>query len=46
MLRQLWLLGIGARNLPNIGHSMFEYWAFERVMPMLRKWIEAPWAWT
>lgn len=46
VLRQLWLLGIGARNLPNIGYRMFGQWAFERVMPMLRQWIEAPWAWT
>jgi Ser/Thr protein kinase RdoA (MazF antagonist) len=45
VLRQLWLLGVGARNLPNIGHRLFEHWAFERVMPMLRRWVEAPWVW-
>lgn len=45
VLRQLWLLGIGVKNLPNIGHRMFEHWAFERVMPMPRRWVEAPWVW-
>ena len=46
VLRQLWLLGVGARNLPNIGHRLFEHWTFERVMPMLRRWVDAPWVWT
>ncbi len=46
VLRQLWLLGVGAGNLPNIGYRLFEHWVFERVMPMLRRWVEAPWVWT
>jgi Ser/Thr protein kinase RdoA (MazF antagonist) len=42
ILRQIWLLGIGAKNLPNIGLSLFESWAFDRCMPFIRAWMAEP----
>jgi Ser/Thr protein kinase RdoA (MazF antagonist) len=46
MLRQIWLLGVGAKNLPNIGLGMFEGWLFEKCMPIIRAWMADPWQWT
>jgi Ser/Thr protein kinase RdoA (MazF antagonist) len=43
MLRQLWLLGIGAKNLPNMGLSLFRHWVFDRCMPLVRAWMAEPW---
>jgi Ser/Thr protein kinase RdoA (MazF antagonist) len=43
MLRQLWILGTGARCYPNVGSSLFEHWVFERVMPLIREWMADPW---
>jgi Ser/Thr protein kinase RdoA (MazF antagonist) len=43
MLRQIWLLGIGARNLPDIGLAMFQSWVFGQCMPFIRAWMKEPW---
>ena len=44
MLRQIWILGIGARNQPIMGLSRFERWVFGQCMPFIRAWItEAFW---
>jgi Ser/Thr protein kinase RdoA (MazF antagonist) len=43
ILRQIWLLGIGARNFPVIGLNLFEDWVFEKCIPFIRWWIEEPW---
>jgi Ser/Thr protein kinase RdoA (MazF antagonist) len=43
VLRQLWLLGRGARFQPNIGLSMFEEWVFDRCLPLIREWVADPW---
>jgi len=42
ILRQIWLLGIGAKNLPNMGLSLFEGWAFDQCMPFIRAWMAEP----
>jgi Ser/Thr protein kinase RdoA (MazF antagonist) len=39
MLRQIWILGIGARNQPIIGLSPFENWVFGQCMPFIRAWM-------
>lgn len=39
MLRQIWLLGMGAKNIPNIGLSLFQHWVFDRCMPLVRAWM-------
>ena len=41
-LRQIWLLGIGAKNQPIIGQSLFSSWAFEWCMPFIRTWMTDP----
>jgi len=43
ILRQIWLLGIGAKNLPNIGLGLFESWVFNQCMPFIRAWMAEPW---
>lgn len=42
ILRQIWLLGIGAKNQPNIGLSLFESWVFDKCMPFIRAWMAEP----
>jgi Ser/Thr protein kinase RdoA (MazF antagonist) len=39
ILRQIWLMGIGARNQPIIGLSLFESWVFDRCLPFIRAWM-------
>jgi Ser/Thr protein kinase RdoA (MazF antagonist) len=39
VLRQIWLLGVGAKNLPNIGLSMFEQWVFGQCIPLIKTWL-------
>ena len=39
VLRQIWLMGIGARNLPTMGTSPFEGWVFGKCMPFIRAWM-------
>jgi Ser/Thr protein kinase RdoA (MazF antagonist) len=43
ILRQIWLLGMGARNFPIIGLSPFEDWVFKACLPFIRQWLEEPW---
>lgn len=43
MLRQIWLLGRGAKFSPNIGLNLFEDWVFNRCMPLIRQWMVEPW---
>ena len=43
VLHQIWLLGIGAKNLPNIGIDVFQNWAFEMCMPFIKEWIQKMW---
>jgi Ser/Thr protein kinase RdoA (MazF antagonist) len=43
MLRQIWLLGIGAKNMPNFGLDPFQEWCFNQCMPIIRAWMEEPW---
>jgi len=40
ILHQIWLLGIGAKNLPNIGVGLFQNWVFEMVMPFIKEWVQ------
>ena len=42
VLRQIWLLGIGAKNQPNIGLNLFESWVFDKCMPFIREWMARP----
>lgn len=42
VLRQLWLLGVGARNYANIGLRMFERWVFGMCLPFIREWMAEP----
>lgn len=39
VLRQIWLLGIGAKNQPNMGLSLFESWVFDQCVPFIRAWM-------
>ena len=39
VLRQIWLMGIGTRNLSNVGLSLFEHWVFGQCMPFIRAWM-------
>ncbi len=43
MLRQIWLLGVGARYWPNIGLGMFQDWVFKQCMASIRAWMAEPW---
>ena len=43
ILRQIWLLGISAKNMPNYGLSPFREWCFNRCMPIVRSWMAEPW---
>jgi Ser/Thr protein kinase RdoA (MazF antagonist) len=42
ILRQIWLLGIGAKNQANLGLSLFERWVFDKCMPFIRAWMAEP----
>jgi len=45
ILRQLWLLGTGARYLPKstLGLGLFQYWVFQQCLPFIRAWLKQPW---
>lgn len=43
VLRQIWLLGIGAKNMPNFGLGPFQDWCFNRCIPIIRSWMDEPW---
>ena len=38
LLRQVWLLGVAARNRPLISQSQWEGWLQGQVMPFIREW--------
>jgi hypothetical protein len=41
LLRQIWILGVAARNLPNITHTNWqtiEHWMFGQCMGFVRRW--------
>jgi Ser/Thr protein kinase RdoA (MazF antagonist) len=42
VLRQIWLLGVGAKNQPDIGLNLFESWVFDKCMPFIREWMAGP----
>ena len=43
ILRQIWLLGVGAKTQPDIGLNLFESWVFDRCIPFIREWMARPW---
>jgi Ser/Thr protein kinase RdoA (MazF antagonist) len=43
ILRQIWLCGVGARLVPNIGLDPFEGWLFDSCLPFIRAWAGEPW---
>lgn len=42
ILRQIWLLGIGAKNQGSLGPDLFESWVFNKCMPFIREWMAEP----
>lgn len=43
ILRQLWLLGVGVKYLPNIGLAPFRGWLFDTCLPFIQAWATEPW---
>jgi Ser/Thr protein kinase RdoA (MazF antagonist) len=40
ILRQIWLMGVGARNVPIIGLAQFREWAMGHCLPAIRDWMK------
>jgi Ser/Thr protein kinase RdoA (MazF antagonist) len=46
LLRQIWILGVAARNLPNITNvdrETIQHWMFDQCMGFVRSWVEKVW---
>ncbi len=46
LLRQIWILGVAARNLPNITNvdrETIQHWMFDQCMGFVRSWVKKVW---